>query len=167
MKAFSSVNLLGRMGRGMWFDRLLEYVNLLQQKRMVAFQGFDKALHHTPLLQAMLHVDHAYCEATQGSSPTEFPMTNSMLNQVRVLQDFFLATLGRDLTTPNSTNPYWWTMKATDFYAGDFRFQQPWIWAERVSNGRSKGVWGAKLAWPQHVDDFIARGGLWVQPEPE
>ena len=44
----AAVSLLGRVGRCMAIDRLLEYVNLLQQKRMNAFIGFDTALHHTP-----------------------------------------------------------------------------------------------------------------------
>ena len=64
------VSLLGRVGRCMAIDRLLEYVNLLQQKRMNAFIGFDTALHHTPLLRAMLHADHAYEEAVHGAAKT-------------------------------------------------------------------------------------------------
>jgi hypothetical protein len=63
----------------MAIDRLLEYVNLLQQKRMNAFIGFDTALHHTPLLRAMLHADHAYEEAVHGAAKTDDPMTKSMM----------------------------------------------------------------------------------------
>ena len=54
-----------------------DYVNLLQQKRMNAYIGFDTALHHTPLLRAMLHADHAFEEAVHGASKTDDPMTVS------------------------------------------------------------------------------------------
>ena len=87
----------------MAIDRLLEYVNLLQQKRMNAFIGFDTALHHTPLLRAMLHADHAYEEAVHGAAKTDDPMTKSMIFQARLLQDMFLAkwvATGRVLMTP-------------------------------------------------------------------
>ena len=79
----------------MAIDRLLEHVNLLQQKRMNAYIGFDTALHHTPLLRAMLHTDHAYEEAVHGAAKTDDPMTVSMIFQARLLQDMFLAKLGR------------------------------------------------------------------------
>jgi hypothetical protein len=82
--AFSSVSLLGKPGCGQWIDRLLEYVNFLQQKRMNAYSGFDTALHHTSLLKAMLHVDHAWEHAVHGAGPTEEPMTLSMVYEARV-----------------------------------------------------------------------------------
>ena len=81
VRAFLSISLLGGIGRSQWCDRLLEYVNFLQQKRMDAFSGFDSALHNTELLPAMLHVDHAYEEAVHGCSATEEPMTKSMLRE--------------------------------------------------------------------------------------
>ena len=79
----------------MAIDRLLEYVNLLQQKRMNAFIGFDTALHHTPLLRAMLHADHAYEEAVHGAAKTDDPMTKSMIFQARLLQVKIVRNHGR------------------------------------------------------------------------
>ena len=102
--AYSAVSLLGRVGRCMAIDRLLEYVNLLQQKRMNAYIGFDTALHHTPLLRAMLHAEHAYEEAVHGAAPTDDPMTVSMVFQARLLQDLFLDKLGRDWARVDDSN---------------------------------------------------------------
>lgn len=163
VKAYSSISLLGRTGRNMYIDRLLEYVNLLQQQRMNAFVGFDTALHHTPLLRAMLHVDHAYCEAAHGAAPTEQPLTNSMLNQARLLQDLFLKELGRDLTVPNEHNAFWWTGVKQNMYDGEFRFKMPWVWAERVWDGLSKGVWGARVHWRKYASKWLPHG-LWARP---
>jgi len=163
VEAYSAVSLLGRPGRCFYLDRLLEYVNLLQQQRMNAFTGFDTALHHTPLLRAMLHVDHAYQDATFGSTPTDNGMTNSMLVQARLLQDMFLKELGRDLTIPNDHNAFWWTGVKQDMYTGDFRYKMPWIWPERVWRGLSLGVWGKRVAWRDYVVRWLEHG-LWARP---
>ena len=121
------------------FDRLLEYVNLLQQQRMNAFSGFDSALHQTDLLPAMLHVDHAYEEAVHGSSPTEEVMTRSELFSARSLQDLFLSKCGSDLTIASNSNPFWHTGNATSFSGGDYREQQPWEYIWRVAQGLAVG----------------------------
>ena len=185
VRAYSSVSLLGRPGRNMYVDRLLEYVNLLQQKRMNAFTGFDSALHHTPLLRAMLHVDHAYCEAAHGAAPTDAPMTHSMLFQARILQDMFLRELGRDLTVDCNNNPFWpgcmcmrlhcrvknahglpipptrvphafrWTGRAQDMYNGDFRFKRPWEWWGRVAQGLSGGVGAQGIAPREEWEAYV------------
>ena len=122
----------------MAIDRLLEYVNLLQQKRMNAFIGFDTALHHTPLLRAMLHADHAYEEAVHGAAKTDDPMTKSMIFQARLLQDMFLAKLGGDWTRVDDTNPFWYTGTATPMSQGDFRYRTPWEWVHRPRGARAE-----------------------------
>mmetsp|Transcript_37733 Transcript_37733/g.90581 ORF Transcript_37733/g.90581 Transcript_37733/m.90581 type:complete len:182 (-) Transcript_37733:136-681(-) len=159
--AYSAVSLLGRVGRCMAIDRLLEYVNLLQQKRMNAFIGFDTALHHTPLLRAMLHADHAYEEAVHGAAKTDDPMTKSMIFQARLLQDMFLAKLGGDWTRVDDTNPFWYTGTATPMSQGDFRYRTPWEWVHRVAQGLSRGHGRVHSeSWHAYAAAFI-RKGLW------
>ena len=147
MRAYMSVSLLGRVGRNMAMDRLLEYVNMLQQQRMVAFSGFDTALHFTEMLRAMIHVDHAYEDATRGASSSADPITKSMLLQARILQDHFKDQLGDNLSQENDANPFWYTGKETPMRDGDFRTRQPWLWADRVAEGRSKGTDRASSAF--------------------
>ena len=148
--AFSSVSLLGRVGMAM--DRLLEYINMLQQKRMNAFQGFDSAWHNTDLLQPMLHVDHAYQEAKAGRDPTQPVVTNSMIFQIREVQDFILETCGTDLTVPDPLNRFWYTGNATPLDTGDYRFKKPWVWRTRVAQGHSTG---AGRAHAQSSEDYV------------
>jgi hypothetical protein len=138
VQAFSAVSLLGKVG--MWSDRLLEYINLLQQKRMNAFTGFDTALHNTPLLQPMLHVDHAYQDAMRGHPPSEHPVTNSMIFQTREVQDLCLVKCGSDLTVPDALNHCWYTGNAVPLDQGDYRYRRPWVYRARVAQGASAGA---------------------------
>lgn len=136
--AFSSVSLLGRMG--MAIDRLLEYFNLLQQKRMNAFAGFDTGLHSTELILPMLHVDHAYMSAMTGIPPGEHAVTNSMIFQIRAVQDLCLQFCGSDLTKQDSLNRFWYTGNAVPLEGGDYRFRKPWLYRTRVEAGISAGA---------------------------
>ena len=140
--AFSSVSLLGHVG--MHIDRLLEYINLLQQKRMSTFQGFDNNLHHTELLQPMIHVDHAYQEARKGHTPTETPITNSMIFQTRAVQDLCVRLCGTDLTVRDPLNRFWYTGNAVRLEGGDYRWRKPWEWLRRVAAGLSAGCGRAR-----------------------
>ena len=140
--AFSSISLLGRVG--MAIDRVLEYVNMLQQKRMVAHVAFDKALHNTDLLQPMLHVDHAYREAMRQESPGELPVTTSMIFQARAVQDHCLHLAGSDLTIPDPLIHTWYSGNSVPLDAGDYRFRKPWLWLRRVAEGVSVGAGRAR-----------------------
>ena len=143
----------------MAIDRLLEYVNGIQQKRMGAWQGFENAMHNTPLLYPLLHVDHAYQEAVHGCARTDDPMTNAMLFQARVLQDKFLERLGKNLTINTDVNPFWYSGQAVPMRdSTDMHRRQPWLWAKRVQEGRSKGVWGDSQKWDDNARDFIDDG---------
>ena len=64
----AAVSLLGTIGGMFAFDRLLEYVNLLQSKRATAFVGFNSQLTFTELIQALLHVDASWKEANGQST---------------------------------------------------------------------------------------------------
>lgn len=136
--AYSSVSLLGRIGMAM--DRLLEYFNLLQQRRMNAFAGFDNAMHSTDIILPMLHVDHAYTAAMKGAAPGEHPLTQSMIYQIRAVQDLCVQHCGTDLTQHDPMNRFWYTGNAVPLEAGDFRFRKPWLWRERVEAGTSAGA---------------------------
>ena len=157
-----SVSLLGRRGRNMFIDRLLEFINFLQQKRMNSFVGFDSGLHFTELLKPMLHIDHAWHTAHGGGrEPQEDVMTISMLIEARKLQDFFVTMCGTDLTQHQDENPYWHTGNPTSLYRGDYRERMPWLWVWRVASGLVAGFGrSSPKAWFTFVRDFL-RTGLW------
>ena len=151
VRAFLSISLLGKIGSNQWCDRLLEYVNFLQQKRMNAFAAFDTALHNSELIPAMLHVDHAFEEAMHGCGPTEEPMTKSMLREANMLRLFFKGLAGTDLTISEDKNPFWHTGNPVPNVDTE-RERTPWIHWKRVAYAFSKGV-GRETR--EKWDDFI------------
>ena len=153
-----SLSLLGRRGSNMYCDRLLELINKLQQgaKRSSSAASFQRAMDLTSLLRSMLHVRHAFQAAEQGAAETDDPVTSSMLVQARLLQNAFLLLLGRDLTQPNSQNPFWHTGNHVTLTVGDFREYMPWLWIERTADGRSAGRRRARAErWDQYVRRFV------------
>lgn len=166
LMACSSISLLGRRGRNMFIDRFLETINNLQQKRMSSFVGFETGLHNTHLLQPMLHVDHAWQDATQGHTPTDDIMTLSMMVEARKLQDWFLELCGTDLTVDDDENPFHHTGNPVSLERGDYRERKPWEWIWRVAAGLVAGKGRSSerpLSWSAYVNAFIATG-LWERP---
>ena len=79
-----------------------------------------------------------------------------MLLQARILQDHFKDQLGDNLSQENDVNPFWYTGKETPMRDGDFCTKQPWLWADRVAEGRSKGTDRAELeSWRAYLTDFF------------
>ena len=65
----------------MFTDRVLEYINLIQQgsKRSASASSFGRALDLTTLLRAIIHVRHAFEAEETGSAPSDDPVTENML----------------------------------------------------------------------------------------
>ena len=80
LEQMSVVSLLGRI----WvaFDRLIEYINLLQQKRGTAFRAFDSQLHFTKYLKPLVHVDAAWRDAEGGESPLDDGIPTYLYNDI-------------------------------------------------------------------------------------
>ena len=153
-----SVSLLGNAGRLVFIDRLVENINFLQQKRMNAFTGFEKALHHTDLLKPMLHVDHAFEEAESSTHRSDDHFSKSMVFEARKLQNMFVRLLGTDLTVDDNSNPFWHTGIPTDIDSGDYRERRPWEWIWRTASGSSKGKGRAKAEkWSDYVLEFFRK----------
>ena len=154
--AVVSLSLLGRKGGNMYVDRLLETINKIQQgaKRSSNAAAFARAIDMTTLLRSILHVRHAFQAAEGGSTETDDPITPSMLTQARLLQDFFLSVLGRDLTVHNPNNPFWHTGNAVPLHRPDFRTRRPWKYIQRVAEGRSAG---RQRATPESATAYIRR----------
>jgi hypothetical protein len=156
--ATCSVSMLGRTGRNMWFDRLLECINWLQQQRMNAFTGFFSGLHYTQLLAPMLHVDHAFQDARHGGGRATDHFTPSMVFEAAKLQRMFLRRLGTDLTVNDPNNPFWWTGTPTPLSIADFRKRMPWLWVWRSASGVSAGSGRTtRKAWDVYVREWIQR----------
>ena len=143
--ATTSLSLFGRLGSNIYSDRLLEYINKIQQgtKRSSNAASFARAVDLTQLLRIMLHVRHAYENAEKGGSESDAPITLSQLRQARVIQDYLVTTLGRDLTVHDPNNPHWHTGNAVPLHGGDYRQRTPWVYYQRVQQGTSAGKFRA------------------------
>lgn len=157
LQACVSMSLLGRCGANIYVDRLLEYINQIQQgsKRSAHAASFGRALDLTTLLRAMIHVRHAFQDAERnGSAGHDSPITQSMLIQARLVQDFLLETLGRDLTVYDDNNPFWYTGNPVPYNTGDYRTRMPWELIKRVQQARSAGKGRSRH---EPWDDFALR----------
>lgn len=153
-----SLSLLGRPGSNMFLDRLLEYINKIQQgaQRSANAASFGRALDLTSLLRAILHVRHTYQAAESGAAESDDPITPSMLVQARLLQDYFLLTLGRDLTVYDIYNHFWHTGHPVPLHTGDYRKKMPWDFIARVMTARSAGKGRARHErWDAHALRFV------------
>ena len=138
--AFCGVSLLGRPGACMAFDRLVEYINLRQSQRNSSFRAFESALHYTPRLLPMLHIDAAYTAAVSGGeSGGDAGYDPRMIRDVQLLVAFFVQMLGRDLSVPSAKNPFFHTGNDVDVNAGPAREYRPSEWLWNVESGRSAG----------------------------
>jgi hypothetical protein len=153
-----SLSLLGRLGSNMYTDRLLEYVNKIQQgsKRSASAASFSKALDFTTLLRAQMHVRHAFQAAETGSAESDDPVTENMLRMARMLQDEFVRILGRDLTVYDPDNHCWHTGNSVPLYTGDYRYRRPWEWYERVQSARTCGKHRSRHeTWHEFAERFV------------
>ena len=93
-------------GRSLQYDdRLLESVNYLQEQRDGKFAAFDRSLHYSDEIEAMLHVAHAWEALENGETASNDPITQAMLNGAATVRRELCAKLGTDLTVPTDTNP--------------------------------------------------------------
>ena len=153
-----SLSLLGRMGSNMFTDRMLEYVNQIQQgaKRSASASSFGRALDFTTLLRAMIHARHAFQASETGVPPSEDPLSENTLRMARLLQDEFVRILGRDLTIRDDINHFWHTGSGVRLDTGDFRYRRPWEWIARVQDGRSCGKHRMRHeTWRSYASRFV------------
>ena len=138
--AFCAMSVLGRWGSCMAFDRFVEYVNLRQSQRNSSFRAFDAALHYTPRLLPMMHVDAAYTAAVGGGEAgADAGYDPRLIRDVERLVALFVRLLGRDLTVPTTTNPFFHTGNAVDPNAGAACAHRPTEWLWQVESGRAAG----------------------------
>ena len=149
--AFSATGKEGSLSFG---DRYLEWLNLLQDQRDGKFAAFDKALHYTDHLEALMHVEQAWQTAKNGASPLHDPVRQSTLNAAEVVRKELLAKLGTDLTIPNTHNPFWYTGNPVNLAGGAAMRYRPWEYVQNVAAGLAAGKDRVSLeAW----DAFLAR----------
>ena len=139
-RAFCAISLLGRFSSCMAFDRLVEYINLRQSQRNSSFKAFDSALHYTPHLLPMMHVDAAYTAAVSGGDGGgDAGYDPRLMREVERLLAMIEQKIGKDLTIASDTNPFFHTGNGVNLNAGAAREYQPWEWLMRVASGRSAG----------------------------
>ena len=156
-RTFCAISLLGRLGSCMGFDRLVEYINLRQSQRNSSFRAFDSALHYTPHLLPMLHVDAAYTAAVSGAEAGgDAGYDPRMIREVQRLVELFESKLGRDLTIPSSHNPWFHTGNAVRLDAGGAQDYRPWEHIWRVESGQSAGDGLAAQSCALWLQDLLA-----------
>ena len=139
----------------MAFDRLVEYINLRQAQRNSSFQAFDSALHYTPRLLPMMHVDAAYTAAISGAEAgADAGYDPRMIREVDRLVDFITDKLGVDLTQVDPNNPFWHTGNTVNGATGSSREARPQDWLFMVESGASAGV-GPAGARPQSCANWV------------
>ena len=145
-----SISLLGHPGSNMYIDRLVEYINKLQQgaKKSAHAASFGRSMDMTTLLPALLHVRHAFAAHETGEPAGSDPVTLSMLVSARLLQNEFVRLLGRDLTVHTTHNVFWHTGTPVPRDTGDYRVRRPSEWIWRVASGAAAGKGRARReAW--------------------
>ena len=156
-RVFCAISLLGRLGSCMAFDRLVEYINLRQSQRNSSFRAFDAALHYTPHLLPMLHVDAAYTAAVSGGDAGgDAGYDPRLIREVQRLVELFEQKLGRDLTIPSPHNPFFHTGNAVQLDGGAAQSHRPWQHVWNVESGQSAGDGLAAQACAVWLQDLLA-----------
>ena len=137
----------------MFGDRVLEWTNYLQERRDGKFAAFDKAIHYTPQMAALLHVTQAW-EARGGHSHLDDPVTQPLLNAAKQVRDQLRRTLGSDLTVATDQNPFWHTGNSVKMDSTSVRSHRPWLDVERVAHG---AVAGKGRAHAESYDTHVRR----------
>ena len=142
----------------MAFDRLIEYVNLLQQKRNTAFRGYDSQLHFTKYIKALVHVDAAWKEADGPGHKLDDGIPTFLYNDIFEIYKQLCNTIGPDLVTRTVGNQLWHTGNPVPLDGGDYRERKPWTWIWEVCFGRAVGKGRAwpPVSWRVWVDKWIA-----------
>ena len=138
----------------MYGDRCLEYVNYLQEQRNGKFASFDRALHYSADIVALMHVRQAWEAAKFGDTRLHDPLKQSTLNAAEVIRQKLHSELGTDLTIATELNPFFHTSNAVKLNAGPKRSYRPWADYWDVAEGR---VAGKDRVTRERYDDYIRR----------
>ena len=163
IEATTSGSFTGNPGSMAFADRLLEALNWIQDQRDGKFAAFERAMHYSEDILAMLHVSQAYEVATKGDSSLHDPVTQPLLNAAEAVRRELKAKLGTDLTVADEYNPFFHTGNRVKLSAGTERQYRPWrdIWT--VAEGLRAGTGRAdKQDWARftdHVIENLYKGG--------
>lgn len=154
LEDYCCVSLLGRIF--IPFDRLLEYVNLLQQKRGTAFRSFDAQLQFSEYLQPLIHCDAAWKTADGAGTGLDDGLPSYLRNDVAQIRRKLRETLGTDLMINVPGNALWHTGNAVPLDGGDYRQRQPWRFRKKVAAGNTAGVGrSSAMSWDAFVRDWL------------
>ena len=153
-----SLSLLGRLGGNMYIDRVLEYINKVQQgtKRSAHAASFGRALDMTTLLRAILHVRHAFQAVETGRVESDDGISRSMLIMARLLQDEMVRVVGCDLSVVDPNIHTWHTGNSVPLATGDYRTRRPDETWQRVAAGRNAGKWRSRNeTWLAYATRYV------------
>lgn len=155
VKSTVAVSITGRSLQ--YVDRLLESLNFLQEQRDGKFAAFDRSLHYSDEIEAMLHVAHAWEMMEHGEAASNDPITQAMLNGAATVRRELREKLGTDLTLPTDTNPLWHTGHAVKVSGTNVKGMQPWLFRKHVARGACAGEQRSlRENWQRYVERVIA-----------
>ena len=139
VRAMVSSSFTGKIGSLVYCDRMAEFLNLLQDERDGKFAAFERSLHFSQDMEAMLHVTQMWTCVEQGDSPLHDPVRQSTLNAAEVVRAELLKKCGSDLTIHEEKNPFWWTGSPVGLSKGSAQSYQPWEYWWQVAEGKATG----------------------------
>jgi hypothetical protein len=151
VRATNSLPLSDKPGSAMFADRVVEYLNWLQDQRRGTYASFDHALEFTEAMVGMMHVAYT----ASGEKQFSDPLTQADLNAAKVVRESLKLRMGTDLTVASPSNAAFHTGGGGDMLKSTaVASQRPWDFIERVALGRSAGPGRVK---PEHWSVYTAR----------
>jgi hypothetical protein len=151
IRATNSLPLSDLPGSAMFADRVVEYLNWLQDQRRGTYSAFDRALEFTEAMAGMMHVAYN----ADGQKKFSDPLTQADINAAKVVRESLKLRLGTDLTIASTTNGCFHNGGGGNmFQSTATASQRPWDFIERVALGQSAGPGRAR---PEHWNRYVER----------
>jgi hypothetical protein len=161
IRATNSLPLSDLPGSAMYADRVVEYLNWLQDQRRGTYSAFGRALEFTEAMVGMMHVAYS----ADGEKKFNDPLTQSDINGAKAIRESLKLRLGTDLTVASTSNGSFHTGGGGNmFQSTAIASQRPWDFIERVALGRSAGPGMARPEhWNRYTERMLSTGSFFTK----
>ena len=151
VRATNSLPLSDLPGCAMFADRVVEYLNWLQDQRRGTYSAFDHALEFTEAMAGMMHVAYT----ASGEKKFGDTLTQADINAAKVIRESLKLRLGTDLTVACTSNGSYHTGGGGDMFRSTaIASQRPWDFIEGVALGTRTGPGKTR---PEHWATYTER----------